>query len=47
VAVAKTLRTTDVDTVVGSVSFDEKGDVKNPRYDINVRKDGKYSKLAQ
>ncbi len=47
VAVAKILRTTDVDTVVGSVSFDEKGDVKNPRYDINVWKDGKYSKLAQ
>jgi branched-chain amino acid transport system substrate-binding protein len=47
VAVAKILRTADVDTVVGSVSFDEKGDVKNPRYDINVWKDGKYSKLAQ
>ncbi|WP_445504035.1 ABC transporter substrate-binding protein [Microvirga sp. G4-2] len=47
VAVAKALRTPNVDTVVGSVSFDEKGDVKNPRYDINVWKDGKYSKLTQ
>ncbi len=47
VAVAKTLRNTSVDTVVGPVTFDEKGDVKNPRYDINVWKDGKYSKLTQ
>jgi branched-chain amino acid transport system substrate-binding protein len=47
VAVAKTLRNTSVDTVVGPVSFDQKGDVKNPHYDINVWKDGKYSKLTQ
>ena len=47
VAVAKTLRATSVDTVLGPVSFDEKGDVKNPRYDINVWRDGKYSKLTQ
>jgi branched-chain amino acid transport system substrate-binding protein len=47
VAVAKILRTTNVDTVLGPVSFDEKGDIKNPRYDINVWKDGQYSKLPQ
>ncbi|MGO4573307.1 ABC transporter substrate-binding protein [Microvirga sp. 2TAF3] len=47
VAVAKALRSTSVDTVLGPVSFDEKGDVKNPHYDINVWKDGKYSKLTQ
>jgi len=47
VAVAKTLRSTSVDTVIGPVSFDEKGDIKNPRYDINVWKDGVYSKLTQ
>jgi len=47
VAVAKALRSTSVDTVIGPVSFDEKGDVKNPRYDINIWKDGKYSKLTQ
>lgn len=47
VAVAKTLRATSVDTVLGPVSFDEKGDIKNPRYDINVWRDGKYSKLTQ
>jgi len=47
VAVAKALRSQNVDTVIGPVSFDERGDVKNPRYDINVWKDGKYSKLTQ
>jgi branched-chain amino acid transport system substrate-binding protein len=47
IAVAKILRSAKVDTVVGPVSFDEKGDIQNPRYDINVWKDGKYSKLAQ
>lgn len=46
-AVAKTLRSTSVDTVLGPVSFDEKGDIKNPKYNINVWKDGKYSKLAE
>ncbi|SCZ12820.1 ABC transporter substrate-binding protein [Microvirga guangxiensis] len=47
VAIAKALRSASVDTVIGAVSFDEKGDVKNPRYDINVWRDGKYSKLTQ
>lgn len=47
VAVAKTLRTTSVDTVLGPISFDEKGDIKNPRYDINVWKNGQYGKLTQ
>jgi branched-chain amino acid transport system substrate-binding protein len=46
-AVAKTLRSTSVDTVLGPVTFDEKGDVKNPKYNINVWKGGKYSKLTQ
>ena len=46
-SVAKTLRSTSVDTVLGHVSFDEKGDIKNPKYNINVWKDGKYSKLTQ
>ncbi len=47
VAIAKALRSANVDTVIGPVSFDEKGDVKNPRYDINIWQDGKYSKLTQ
>ncbi|WP_134496647.1 ABC transporter substrate-binding protein [Microvirga pakistanensis] len=46
-AVAKTLRGTTVDTVIGPVGFDEKGDIKNPRYDINVWKNGQYGKLTQ
>ena len=45
--VAKALRNGTVDTVIGPVGFDEKGDIKNPKYDINVWKDGKYGKLAQ
>jgi branched-chain amino acid transport system substrate-binding protein len=32
-----------VDTVVGSVVFDEKGDLKNASYDINQWHDGKYA----
>ncbi|MBA1157732.1 branched-chain amino acid ABC transporter substrate-binding protein [Microvirga mediterraneensis] len=46
-AVAKTLRDTNVDTVLGPVTFDEKGDIKNPKYNINVWKGGTYSKLTQ
>ena len=46
-AVAKTLRSTTVDTVIGPVSFDQKGDIKDPKYDINVWKGGTYSKLTQ
>ena len=34
-----------VDTVVGPVSFDQKGDLKNATYDINIWHDGKYAKL--
>ncbi len=34
-----------VDTVVGPVSFDEKGDLKGATYDVNVWHDGKYAKL--
>ncbi len=46
-AVAKTLRGTSVDTVLGPVTFDEKGDIKDPKYNINVWKNGTYSKLTQ
>jgi branched-chain amino acid transport system substrate-binding protein len=44
--VAKTLRSTSVDTVLGPVSFDEKGDIANPRYNINIWKNGGYAKLV-
>ena len=39
------LRSTDVDTVFGPVTFDAKGDIANPKYNINVWKNGSYSKL--
>lgn len=45
-AVAQALRSGSVDTVLGPVSFDKKGDIKDPKYNINVWRDGKYDKLA-
>lgn len=36
------LRTNEADTVLGKVSFDEKGDVKAPGYVWYIWKDGKY-----
>ena len=44
--VAKTLRDTKVDTVFGPVTFDDKGDVVNPKYVINQWRDGKYAPIA-
>ncbi|MBM3643862.1 MAG: branched-chain amino acid ABC transporter substrate-binding protein [Alphaproteobacteria bacterium] len=40
-AVAKQLRTGKYDSAVGSLEFDEKGDIKNPVYDIYVWKGGR------
>ncbi|GGE11576.1 branched chain amino acid ABC transporter substrate-binding protein [Aureimonas endophytica] len=36
-----------IDTVVGPVIFNEKGDLKNASYDINRWHDGKYSAIPQ
>ncbi len=36
-----------IDTVVGQVVFDEKGDLKNAAYDINQWHDGKYAPIEQ
>ncbi|NGN40647.1 branched-chain amino acid ABC transporter substrate-binding protein [Mesorhizobium sp. CGMCC 1.15528] len=36
-----------IQTVVGDVTFDEKGDLKNASYDINQWHDGKYAPIAQ
>ena len=36
-----------VPTVLGDVRFDAKGDIKDPRYDINEWHDGKYAAIAQ
>jgi branched-chain amino acid transport system substrate-binding protein len=48
VKVAEALKNgTPVKTVVGEIAFDEKGDIKDATYDINVWHDGKYAKIAQ
>lgn len=36
-----------VQTVLGPIQFDQKGDIKDPRYDINLWKDGKYAPISQ
>ncbi|CAM5582421.1 Leu/Ile/Val-binding protein [Mycolicibacterium aubagnense] len=36
-----------ISTVVGEVVFDEKGDLKNAKYDINQWHDGKYAPIKQ
>lgn len=44
--VATALRQGKVETVFGPVGFDAKGDVQDPRYNINQWKDGAYAKLS-
>jgi branched-chain amino acid transport system substrate-binding protein len=47
-AVAAALKSGEpINTVVGPIAFDEKGDIKNAAYDVNVWHDGKYSKLQE
>src|SRR5271166_6824765 len=47
-AVAKALESGEpVDTVMGPVKFDSKGDILDPRYDINMWSAGKYGPIAQ
>jgi branched-chain amino acid transport system substrate-binding protein len=47
-AVAKALENGQpVDTVMGPVKFDSKGDILDPRYDINMWSAGKYAPIAQ
>lgn len=36
---------TAIQTVIGDVVFDEKGDLKDPKYEINVWSDGKYAPM--
>ena len=36
-----------IDTVVGTVVFDEKGDLKDASYDINRWSEGNYAPIAQ
>jgi branched-chain amino acid transport system substrate-binding protein len=44
-AVAKALRDGSYDTVLGVLGFNEKGDVKEPKYVMYVWKDGQYGEL--
>jgi branched-chain amino acid transport system substrate-binding protein len=47
-AVAAALKNGEpIQTVIGQVTFDEKGDIKNATYDINIWHDGQYSKLKE
>src|SRR3546814_15527762 len=41
--VAQAIRGGTFDTAIGTLSFNEKGDVKNPTYDWYVWPDGKYA----
>jgi branched-chain amino acid transport system substrate-binding protein len=42
---SKALKSMTVDTVVGRLSWDKKGDVTDPRYFFYVWKDGKYAEM--
>jgi branched-chain amino acid transport system substrate-binding protein len=47
-AVAKALEDgKPVETVMGPVRFDDKGDIRDPRYDINMWTAGKYAPIAK
>ena len=47
-AVAKALESGQpVETVMGPVRFDTKGDIKDPRYDINEWNAGKYAPIVE
>jgi branched-chain amino acid transport system substrate-binding protein len=44
--IADALRSQTFDTVLGPLSFDQKGDVKNPKYVLYVWKNGKYGEAG-
>src|SRR5258708_1460218 len=46
-AVAAALRSGTYDSAVGPLVFDQKGDIKNPVYDIYIWKDGNYSPIKK
>ncbi len=46
-AVAAALRSGTYDSAVGVLAFDQKGDIKNPVYDIYVWKDGKSTPVGK
>jgi branched-chain amino acid transport system substrate-binding protein len=42
---SKTLKSTKIDTVIGPLQWNEKGDVTDPKYVFYVWKDGKYDEM--
>jgi branched-chain amino acid transport system substrate-binding protein len=44
-ALAQALHTTPVDTVIGKLTWDKKGDITDPKYVFYVWKDGKYAEM--
>lgn len=46
-AVAAALRSNRYSTVIGTAEFDEKGDIKNPEYEMYAWRDGKYYAWAE
>ena len=47
-AVAKALESGELfETVLGTIQLDAKGDLKNPSFDMNQWKDGKYAAISQ
>jgi len=46
-AVAAALRSGTYDSAVGPLVFDQKGDIKNPVYDIYIWKDGNYTPIKK
>ena len=46
-AVAAALRSGTYNSAVGPLTYDQKGDIKNPVYDIYVWKDGKSMPAAK
>ena len=45
--VANEIRGKSFDTVIGKLSYDQKGDVLDPKYVVYIWKGGKYSEYTQ
>ena len=41
------MRSTKYDSTVGPLEFDQKGDIKQPVYDIYIWKDGNYAPIKK
>ena len=45
--IADALREGAFETVIGPLSFDQKGDVKDPKYVLYVFRNGRYAEVEQ